>query len=270
MNCARIFALIGLLGLASELTAASNGSANVSSACATVEFMGKMVSLNILLPADYDDMDELYDMQDSLAELNLLVCQPVILTGYSRGHSQYRNGSLISTDLYHDAWYYPDGQPVFAEPGEDTTIYYPNGRVMAHHWMHGDQAVFWPNGSLATNYFWAFDVTWYYPDGQIITYESGYSGGRWFYPFPRLDGGIGQEVISSEWGIEDESFSYLNFTASGSLFTSRERIRRKLIFDDFELLDVAGVLLLITRLYQYADIAKDYAPADINITGAPF
>ncbi|MCH8175999.1 MAG: hypothetical protein IIC59_12555, partial [Proteobacteria bacterium] len=53
-------------------------------------------------------------------------------------------------------------------------------------------------------------------------------------------------------------------------FTSRERIRRKLIFDDFELLDVPGVLLLITRLYQYGDIAKDYAPADINITGAPF
>ena len=216
MNYTRIFALIALLGLASELPAASNGSANVSSVCATVEFMGKMISLNILLPADYDDINELYDMQDSLAELNLLVCQPVILTGYSRGNSRYSNGSL------------------------------------------------------ATNYFWAFDVTWYYPDAQIITYESGYSGGRWFYPFPRLDGGIGQEVISSEWGIEDESFSYLNFTATGSLFTSRERIRTKLIFDDFELLDVPGVLLLITRLYQYGDIAKDYAPADINITGVPF
>ena len=270
MNRARIFALIALLGLSSELPTASNGSANVSSACPTVEFMGKMVSLNILLPADYDDINELYDMQDSLAELNLLVCQPVILTGYSHGNSRYSNGSLISTDLYHDAWYYPDGQPVFAEPGEDTTIYYPNGRAMAHYWLQGDQAIYWPNGSLATNYFWAFDVTWYYPDGQIITYESGYSGGRWFYPFPRLDGDIGQEVISSEWGREDESFSYLNFTAAGSLFTSRERIRRKLIFDDFELLDVPGVLLLITRLYQYGDIAKDYAPADINITGVPF
>ena len=153
MNCTRIFALIALLGLASELPAASNGSANVSSACATVEFMGKMISLNILLPADYDDINALYDMQDSLAELNLLVCQPVILTGYSRGNSRYNNGSLISTDLYHDAWYYRDGQVVFAEPGEDSTIYYPNGRVMAHHWMHGDQAIFWPNGSLATNYF---------------------------------------------------------------------------------------------------------------------
>jgi hypothetical protein len=74
MNCTRIFALIALLGLASELPAASNGSANVSSACATVEFMGKMISLNILLPADYDDINALYDMQDSLAELNLLVC----------------------------------------------------------------------------------------------------------------------------------------------------------------------------------------------------
>ena len=36
MNRARIFALIALLGLSSELPTASNGSANVSSACATV------------------------------------------------------------------------------------------------------------------------------------------------------------------------------------------------------------------------------------------
>jgi hypothetical protein len=157
-----------------------------------------------------------------------------------------------------------------AEPGLDTTIYYPNGRKMAYHWMYGDQALFWPNGSLATNYFRAFDETWYYPDGNIITYEAGYSGGRWFYPFQRLDGGIGQGVISSNWGVEDEDFAFLNFTASGSLFTARARIRRKLIFDDIDLLDIPGVLLLITRLYKASDSAKQFAPADVNITGAPF
>jgi hypothetical protein len=54
------------------------------------------------------------------------------------------------------------------------------------------------------------------------------------------------------------------------LYTSRERIRRKLIFDDFDLLDVPGILLLVTRLYQNTDSAKQFAPADINITGAPF
>jgi hypothetical protein len=177
---------------------------------------------------------------------------------------------LISNDLYHQAWYFPNGQLFMAEPGLDTTIYYPNGRIMAYHWMHGDQALFWPNGSLATNYFRAFDETWYYPDGNIITYEAGYAGGRWFYPFQRLDGGIGQEVISSNWGVEDEDFTFLNFTVSGSLFTARERIRRKLIFDDIDLLDVSGVLLLITRLYQASDSAKQFAPADVNITGAPF
>jgi hypothetical protein len=269
MSRVQIVALAGLLCLAPGLFAGT-GSANVGSACATIEFMGKMVSLNILIPTDYDDLHELYAMEDALAELNRLVCQPVILTADTRGNSYYRNGGLVSTDLYHTAWYYPDGQVVFAEPGKDTTIYYPNGRIMAHHWMHGDQAVFWPNGELATNYFRAFDVSWYYPDGQVITVESGYSGGRWFYPFSRLDGGIGQEVISSEWGVEDESFSFLNFDTFGDVFTTRERIRRKLIFDDFELLDVPGVLLLITRLYQYDDIAKDFAPADVNITGAPF
>ena len=136
--------------------------------------------------------------------------------------------------------------------------------------MHGDQALFWPNGSLATNYFRAFYETWYYPDGNIITYEAGFSGGRWFYPFQRLDAGIGQEIISSNWGVEDEDFTFLNFTASGSLCTASESIRRKLIFDDINLLDVPDVLLLITRLYQAPGSAKQFAPADVNITGAPF
>ena len=262
-----IFAL--LLGVSSSAGALS-GSGNVSSACATLEFMAKLVSLNGMLPADYDHVSEMQHMEAMLAEMNLLVCQPVIMTGYSRGNSYYSNGQLVSTDTYHDPWYFSNGQLFMAGAGEDTTIYYPNGRIMAHHWMHGDQALFWPNGNLATNYFRAFDVTWYYPDGSIITYEAGYAGGRWFYPFPRLDGGIGQEVISSEWGIEDEDFTFLNFHANGTLFTTHERIRRKLIFDDIDLLDVPGVLLLITRLYQAGDKVKQFAPADVNITGAPF
>lgn len=257
--------------LGNSVTASANtGSANVSSACATLEFMAKMVSLNMMLPANYDDPAELNGIMAELGKLNRMVCQPVILTGYTRGNSYYDTGALASTDLYYDPWYFSNGQLFMLEPGEDTTIYYPNGRVMAHHWMHGDQAIFWPNGTLATNYFRAFDVTWYYPDGNIITYEAGYSGGRWFYPFPRLDGGIGQEVIASDWGEEDEDFTFLNFREDGSLFTTRERIRRKLIFDDIDLLDVPGVLLLITRLYQNTDGAKQFAPADVNITGAPF
>ena len=262
--------LLILLMSFSSLSFAREGSANVSSACAPLEFMAKMVSLNTMLPDDYDDVGEMVAMENQLAELNLMACQPVILTGYNRGNSYYLNGTLASTDLYHKAWYFPNGQLFMAEPGEDTTIYYPNGRVMAHHWMHGDQAIFWPNGYLASNYFRALDETWYYPDGHIITYEAGYAGGRWFYPFERLDGGVGQEVISSNWGNEDESFTFLNFTQDGSLYTSSERIRRKLIFDDIDLLDVPGVLLLVTRLYQATDSAKQFAPADINITGAPF
>ncbi len=269
MNRARILMLMLLLGLSATLPA-HTGSVNVSSACATLEFMAKMVSLNIMLPDYYDDIGELYAMERDLAELNRLVCQPVILTDFTRGSSYYSDGTLVSIDLYYDAWYFPGDRLFLAAPGEDTPIYYPNGRVMAHDWMHGDQVLFWPNGNLATNYFRAFDEPWYYPDGNVITYESGYTGGRWFYPFPRLDGGIGQEVISSNWGIEDENFTFLNFLEDGSLFTTRERIRRKLLFDDIDLLDVPGVLLLITRLYQATDSAKQFAPADVNITGAPF
>lgn len=269
MSHLRISILALILGISSN-AAALTGSGNVSSGCATVEFMAKMVALNTMLPANRDSISELRDMEPMLAELNRLVCQPVIMTGHSRGNSYYENGNRVSTDTYHDAWYFSNGQLFAAGPGADATIYYPNGRVMAHHWMHGGQALFWPNGNLATNYFRAFDETWYYPDGNIITYEAGYAGGRWFYPFQRLDGGIGQEVISSEWGIEDEDFTFLNFDADGSLFTTRERIRRKLIFDDVDLLDVPGVLLLITRLYQAQDSVKQFAPADVNITGAPF
>jgi len=249
---------------------AREGSANVSSGCATVEFIGKMVTLNSLIPANFDDVREMEQMLEELAELNKRVCQPVILTGFSRGNTRYTSGELASTDLYHDAWYYPNGQLLFAEPGLDTTIYYPNGRIMSFHWMHGDAALFWPNGNLATNYFRSFDVDWYYPDGNVITYDAGFQGGRWFYPIGRLDGGIGQEVISSNWGEEDEDFNFLNFRTDGSIFITRERIRRKLIFDDIDLLDVPGVILMITRMYQVDDAAKQFAPADVNITGAPF
>jgi len=269
MKLVRLIVLIATLG-ASPALLALTGSANVGSACATLEFMAKMVTLNAMLPADYDDVGELYAMEESLTELNSLVCQPVILTEFTRGSSTYNNGQLVSIDLYYDPWFFNNGQLFVAAPGEDTVIYYPNGRIMAYSWMHGDQAVFWPNGNLATDYFRVFDESWYYPDGNIITYYAGYSGGRWFYPFQRLDGGIGQQVISSNWGVPDEDFTFLNFRANGSLFTTQERIRRKLVFDDIDLLDVPGVLLLVTRLYQAYDIAKEFAPADVNITGAPY
>jgi len=252
------------------LSFAQSGSKNVSSACATLEFMAKMVALNLLLPHDQDNLPDLEAINKQLLQMNRLVCQKVILSGDARGNSRYPNGHYASDDLYYDSWFFPNGTLFLAAPGEDVTIYYPNGQPMAYHWMHGEQALYWPNGRLATHYFRTFDATWYYPDGHIITYEAGYQGGRWFYPFPRLDGGVGQEVISSEWGIEDERFTFLNFAENGQLYTTRERIRRKLIFDDIDLLDVPGVMLLITRLYQARDTAQQFAPADINITGAPF
>ena len=158
MRNARILALSLLLSF-SPAVLAREGTANVSSACATLEFMGKMLALNTILPADFDDVGKLTLVGDELAELNQLACQPVILTGYRRGNSYYTNGSLISNDLYHQAWHFPNGLLFMAEPGLDTTIYYPNGSVIAYHWMHADQVLFWPNGSLATNYFRAFYAT---------------------------------------------------------------------------------------------------------------
>lgn len=253
-----------------SIAVADSGSRNVSSACATLEFMAKMLAINTTIPDRQDSYSALQEMNSQLRQMNRLICQHVILTAETRGDSRYSNGSLASNDLYYDPWYFPNGELFMAKPGEDVTIYYPNGSPMAYHWMHGDRALFWPNGKLATHYFRAFDVTWYYPDGNVITYEAGLQGGRWFYPIPRLDGGAGQQVIASNWGVEDERFYYLNFTSDGFMYATRERIRRKLVMDDIDLLDVPGVLLLITRLYNIPDGARDFVPPDANITGAPF
>lgn len=248
----------------------STGSDNFSTGCATVEFMAKMLAVNLLLPAGHDSMSQLHAMQDALLELNRLVCQSVILTDDTRYDSHYGNGRRISTDLYNAAWYFPNGQLFMAGPGRDVTIHYPNGRPMSYHWTHGGEPLFWPGGGMATSRLRARDETWFYPGGQIITYEAGVRGGRWFYPFARLDGRVGQEVISSNWGAEEESFNYLNFDAGGRPYMTRERIRRKLSLTDEDLLDVAAVLLLITRLYQAEDEARQFVPADANITGAPW
>lgn len=264
-------ALTCLLTILGSNPAHAGGEENMNSGCATLEFMGKMLTLNILLPGDHDNVAAMQEMESWLQEMSRIACQPVILSGYTRSNSYYDNATLISEDLYYAPWYFPNGQIFFAGAGLDTPVYYPNGQVMAHHWMHGDQAIYWPNGELATLYFRANDVTWFYPDGNnIVTYEAGRSGSRWFYPFPRFDGQIGQEEISKDWGLGEEDFTFLNFTTDGTLFTTRERIRRSLVFDDFELLDVPGVLLVITRMYQQEDNAKAFTPADINITGLPF
>ena len=75
-----LLALLALLGFSQSIFALS-GSANVNSACATLEFMAKMVTLNAMLPHNLDDIYELEDMEYQLMEMNRLVCQPVILTG---------------------------------------------------------------------------------------------------------------------------------------------------------------------------------------------
>ena len=53
---------------------AQSGADNVSSACATLEFMAKMVTLNRLLPANDDPIGELIEMESQLEQMNRLVC----------------------------------------------------------------------------------------------------------------------------------------------------------------------------------------------------
>ena len=174
----RVFRVIIICMLANWTSTgyAGGSSSNVSSGCATVEFMAKMVALNIMFPHFRDSYSALQDMRLALEELNFLVCQPVILTANTRYDSRYSNHTLISTDLYDDAWYFPNGQLFMLAVGEDVSVYYPNGVEMSYHWTHEGDALIWPNGSLATGHFWLFNEPWYYPDGNVITYESGFQG----------------------------------------------------------------------------------------------
>ncbi|MBT8145198.1 MAG: hypothetical protein KJN90_00005, partial [Gammaproteobacteria bacterium] len=100
---------------------ANSGSRNVSSACATLEFMAKMVAINTMIPARHDSYSELQEMNSQLRQMNRLICQRVILTSETRGNSRYRNGSMASNDLYYDAWYFPNGRLFMTAPGKDVT-----------------------------------------------------------------------------------------------------------------------------------------------------
>lgn len=261
--------LLALLMMAASSLAAADSRA-VSSACATLEFMAKMLAVNTVLPANYDSPYQLADMQSALNELNRLACQPVMLTEGTRFSGRYSNGQPVSADLYRSAWYFPNGQLFIARPGRDTPVYFPNGQVMAFRWTRGGQTLYWPNGNPATFSFRTINEAWYYPDGHIITYLAGARNERWFYPFARLDGQIGQELISSNWGMEGEYFQAISYTNDGWMFMQRERIRDKLVLSGTELLDVPGVLLMLTRFYQMPDEAKQFMPGDSSITGTPW
>ena len=125
LNMTRVFRVIIICMLANWTSTgyAGGSSSNVSSGCATVEFMAKMVALNIMFPHFRDSYSALQDMRLALEELNFLVCQPVILTANTRYDSRYSNHTLISTDLYDDAWYFPNGQLFMLAVGEDVSVY---------------------------------------------------------------------------------------------------------------------------------------------------
>ena len=269
MNSKRVHSILLVILMAASSAAAAD-SRSVSSACASLEFMAKMLAVNTVLPANYDSQPQLASMQAELKDMNRLACQPVLLTEATRFNSHYANGQPVSANLYASAWYFPNGQLFVARPGRDTPIYYPNGQVMAFRWARGDQTLYWPNGNPATFSFRTINEAWYYPDGHIITYLAGARDERWFYPFARLDGQVGQEMISSRWGVDGETFQAINYTNDGWMFMQRERIRDKLVLSDTELLDVPGVILMLTRFYQVPDEARQFKPGDSSITDAPW
>jgi hypothetical protein len=243
---------------------------NIASACATLELMAKMTAINALLPANYDKPGELHDIQEQLKQLNTLACQPVVHSELTQYNSTYANGRRVSADLHDRAWHFANGQLFTARPGRNSSIYYPNGQVMAYSWMRGGQTIYWPNGNPATFSFRTVNEAWYYPDGYIVTYLAGVKGARWFYPFDNQAGQIGQEMISADWGEAGEHFNLIEFTPYGQLLMRREKIRGKLVLSDNELLDVPGVLLMLTRLYQAPDEATLFIPGDGSITGVPY
>jgi hypothetical protein len=266
----RLLWLVVISSLALANSAFAQNSSAVSSACASLEFMAKMLAVNSVLPADRDHRGQLDDMNSQMLALNRLACSPVLLTETTRFSSHYDNGRKVSSDLQESAWHYPNGQLFTARPGRDSALYYPNGQTMAYSWLHGGQTLYWPNGNPATFSFRTVNEAWYYPDGHIVTYLAGVKGARWFYPFARLDGAVGQELISSEWGRLDAWLNTIQYTNAGVMFMKRERIRGKLVLSAEELLDVPGVLLMLTRMYQAQDNARQFIPGDGSITSLPW
>jgi len=97
-------------------TGLAQASSAVSSACASLEFMAKMLAVNTLLPADRDSRHELQEMNQQMLALNRMACGPVLLTENARYSSHYDNGRLASSDLTQHAWYFPNGQLFVARP----------------------------------------------------------------------------------------------------------------------------------------------------------
>jgi hypothetical protein len=141
---------------------------------------------------------------------------------------------------------------------------------MAYNWGRAGSTLLWPNGNPATYSFWTVNEAWYYPTGHIITYLSGSKGERWFYPVDNLMGKIGQEMIASHWGEYGERYQYMTFMDNGLVQMREARISGKLVFSDYDLLDVPGILLTITRLHQAPDMARLFIPGDSSIAGAPW
>lgn len=243
---------------------------NRQSACATLELMAKMTAINLILPANHDNPATLQETQNHLLAMNQLACQSVHFNEEIQFENRYGNGLLISRDLAEAPWYFPNGQIFIERPGSSGTVYYPNGQVMAYNWGRGGNTLLWPNGNPATYSFWTVNEAWYYPTGHIITYLAGSTGERWFYPVDNLLGQVGQEIISAHWGEYGERYQYMTFLDDGRVQMREARISGRLEFSDYDLLDVPGVLLTITRLHQAPDMARQFVPGDSSIAGAPW
>lgn len=269
-NNLRITAALVLALVSTNVAADISDNDNRQSACATLELMAKMTALNLILPSNHDSLATLQNTQNQLIAMNQLACQSVHFNEEIQFENRYPNGVLISRDLAEAPWYFPNGQIFIERPGSQGSVYYPNGQVMAYNWGRAGSTLLWPNGNPATYSFWTVNEAWYYPTGHIVTYLAGSKGERWFYPVDNLQGHVGQEMISAHWGEYGERYQYMTFLANGHVQMKEARISGRLVFSDYDLLDVPGILLAITRLHQAPDMARLFIPGDSSIAGAPW
>ena len=90
---------------------------NRQSACATLELMAKMTAINLILPANHDNLATLQETQNHLIAMNQLACQSVHFNEEIQFENRYSNGVLISRDLAQAPWYFPNGQLFIERPG---------------------------------------------------------------------------------------------------------------------------------------------------------
>ena len=97
INNLRISTLLAFMLFSASSLADISDNDQRQSACATLELMAKMTAINLILPANHDNLATLQETQNHLVAMNQLACQSVHFNEEIQFENRYDNGRLIIT-----------------------------------------------------------------------------------------------------------------------------------------------------------------------------